>query len=121
MGDFDIPEPYVWDESFRVFYDNIDDEHKGLFKGIFDCGADPSNADKLASLVKLVIDHFKDEEGMMKKENYDGLTSHNVIHTTFVKKIEGLRCPLDDATINFAKKWLVNHIKGVDFKYKGKL
>jgi hemerythrin family non-heme iron protein len=121
MGDFAVPEPYVWDESFRVFYDNIDDEHKGLFKGIFDCGAAPADSAKLASLLQLVIDHFVDEESMMKKTNFDGLPTHNKIHTEFVDKLKSLSCPLDDATIAFAKKWLVNHIKGVDFKYKGKL
>ena len=88
-------------------YDNIDDEHRLLFKGIFDCAAAPADGAKLATLLQNVIDHFADEEGMMKKTNYDGLTGHNKIHTEFVAKLTALSCPLDDATIAFAKKWSV--------------
>ena len=89
-------------------YDNIDGEHKGLFKGIFDCAAAPADSAKLASLLQLVKDHFTDEEGMMKKTNFDGLPTHNKIHTEFVDKLTSLSCPLDDATIAFAKKWSVS-------------
>ena len=88
-------------------YDNIDDEHRLLFKGIFDCAAAPADGAKLATLLQNVIDHFADEEGMMKKTNYDGLSGHNKIHTEFVAKLTALSCPLDDATIGFAKKWSV--------------
>ena len=120
MG-FDIPEPYVWDESFKVFYEQLDKEHQGLFQGIFACAAARSDAGKLASLTKLVKEHFSYEEGQMSKAGYSDLASHAKIHAEFVTKLENLSCPLDDATINFAKDWLVQHIKGIDFKYKGKL
>ncbi|XP_013415662.1 myohemerythrin [Lingula anatina] len=120
MG-FEIPEPFCWDESFRVFYENLDEEHKGIFKGIFDCAGDRGNSDKLNALVKVTANHFDDEEGMMSKANWEDFPQHKKCHDEFLAKLKSLSCPLDDATINFAKDWLVNHIKGVDFKYKGKL
>jgi hemerythrin family non-heme iron protein len=121
MGKFPIPEPYCWDESFCVFYANLDEEHKGLFNGIFECAGARGDAGKLKSLTQLVKDHFKDEEGMMQKANYADFPTHHTIHADFVSKLEALSVPLSDDTIHFAKEWLVDHIKGVDFNYKGKL
>jgi hemerythrin len=119
MG-FDIPEPYCWDESFRVFYDQIDDEHKGLFQGIFNC-TKTNDAATLAKLVQAVKDHFTYEEGMMQKANYSEFAVHKPLHTDFISKIDALKAPLNADQVHFAKEWLVNHIKGTDFKYKGKL
>jgi hemerythrin family non-heme iron protein len=120
MG-FEIPEPYVWDESFRVFYETLDEEHKGLFQAVFDVAAARSDAGKLAALVSKTVAHFTTEEGMMQAKNYPDFPAHKQIHETFVAKIKGLSTPVDDATVNFAKDWLVNHIKATDFKYKGLL
>nr|AQV13588.1 hemerythrin [Arichlidon gathofi]AQV13608.1 hemerythrin [Chaetozone sp. EP-2017]AQV13651.1 hemerythrin [Glycinde armigera]AQV13782.1 hemerythrin [Thysanocardia nigra]AQV13784.1 hemerythrin [Tomopteris sp. EP-2017]ASW22284.1 hemerythrin [Novocrania anomala] len=120
MG-YDIPEPYVWDESFRVFYDNIDEEHKGLFKGVFDCAGDKSSGAKLKHLITVVATHFRNEEGMMDAAKYDAVVPHKQAHHDFEAKLAALKTPLDQGTIDFAKDWLVNHIKGTDFKYKGKL
>lgn len=120
MG-FDVPEPYCWDESFRVDYDTIDTEHKGLFQGIFDCAGAPGDAGKLEFLVKAVVAHFNNEEAMFDKANYADKVVHKKAHDEFVAKINTLKAPLDGATLTFAKSWLVTHIKGTDFKYKGKL
>ncbi|KAK2191384.1 hypothetical protein NP493_53g08065 [Ridgeia piscesae] len=118
---FEIPDPYVWDESFRVMYDNIDAEHKAIFECIFNCAKDPANAGLLTKLYDVTDDHFKDEEGMMVKANYSDVTNHKQIHNDFLAKIKSLKAPLDDASVAWAKQWLVGHIKGIDFKYKGKL
>ncbi|KAK2191378.1 hypothetical protein NP493_53g08077 [Ridgeia piscesae] len=118
---FEVPDPYVWDESFRVMYDNIDSAHKAIFECIFNCAKDPSNAGLLTKLYQVTDDHFKDEEGMMVKANYSDVTNHKQIHVDFLAKIKGLKAPLDDASLAWAKQWLVGHIKGIDFKYKGKL
>jgi hemerythrin family non-heme iron protein len=120
MG-FEIPEPYVWDESFAVFYANLDEEHKGLFQAVFDVAGAKGDAGKLAALVSRTVAHFTTEEGMMQAKGYSDFTAHKAAHDAFVAKIKGLSAPVDDATVNFAKDWLVNHIKGTDFKYKGKL
>ncbi|CAH1796368.1 unnamed protein product [Owenia fusiformis] len=120
---FEIPEPYVWDDSFCVFYALLDDEHKGLFKGIFDLAAKPTDAAVLGSLISLVEKHFADEEEMMIAKKYDEklLTPHQKAHRDFVSDLKGLAAPVNKDSIDFAKKWLVNHIKGTDFKYKGRL
>ena len=42
----EVPQPYSWEESFMTFYQQIDEEHKGLFDCIqvrppqTDCGDD---------------------------------------------------------------------------------
>jgi hemerythrin family non-heme iron protein len=116
-----IPEPFVWDESFKVFYEKLDEEHKGLFKGIFDVAAAKGDGGKLNYLKGIVKTHFESEESLMKGANFADYSSHKSAHDDFLATLNGLSAPVSDDTVNFAKDWLVNHIKGTDFKYKGKL
>nr|AQV13723.1 hemerythrin [Paramphinome jeffreysii] len=120
MG-FTIPEPYAWDESFRVDYDSLDHEHQNLFKAIFDCAAAPGDGGKLAALVDVTSGHFSNEEGMMSSAGYGDYAAHKKMHDEFLGKIKGLSAPINDDTVKFAKNWLVTHIKATDHKYKGKL
>nr|ASW22293.1 hemerythrin [Priapulus sp. Pripap1] len=120
MG-YDIPDPYCCDDSFQVFDEQIDEEHKKIFNAIFDLAKAPGDGGALSALTKITTDHFSFEEGMMKKANYPDFDAHHAIHVEFLGKLNGLKCPVSGDTIQFAKQWLVDHIKGTDFKYKGKL
>jgi len=115
-----IPEPYSWDESFKVFYANLDDEHKGLFDGVFKCCKDNNKAN-FDSLLSLVTAHFKNEEGMMQAKKFSDFPGHKKMHDAFVAKAGALNVPLSAGDQNYIKDWLVQHIKDTDFKYKGKL
>nr|ASW22253.1 hemerythrin [Capilloventer sp. Capillo1] len=121
MSCFAIPDPFVWDETFKVFYDKLDTEHKGLFQGIFNVAANPSDAGALATLKQAVADHFASEEAMMKAGNYPDYTTHKAMHDDFTGTLNKVATPVSNDTIQFAKNWLVNHIKNTDFKYKDKL
>jgi hemerythrin len=57
----------------------------------------------------------------MQKAKYPDFDAHKLLHVDFLAKLKGLSAPLSAAQIQFAKEWLVNHIKDTDFKYKGKL
>nr|AQV13636.1 hemerythrin [Euphrosine capensis] len=116
-----IPEPFKWDESFKVFYTNLDDEHKGLFDGIFKVCESPSSQEALDDLYKKCADHFTTEEGMMQKANYGTYTAHKAIHDKFLADLKAVKPPVNTEGQHWAKDWLVNHIKGTDFKYKDQL
>ena len=44
---------------------------------------------------------------MMKAKNYADLPPHKKAHDDFIDKLTSLKCPLDDATILYAKDWSV--------------
>ena len=48
---------------------------------------------------------------MMQAKSYSDYPTHKKAHDDFIGKISGLACPLDDATINFAKDWSVCHTR----------
>merc|ERR1711890_1418 len=116
-----IPEPFKWDESFAVFYARLDDEHRGLFDGIFAVAASPNDAAVLAALKTLVVNHFSYEESQYEKiPGYD-VAGHKAKHAEFLKAAGPLQVPITPAQVIFMKQWLVDHITNTDFTYKGKI
>ena len=117
----DIPEPYTWDESFMTFYKQLDDEHKGLFDCIRECGEDPNNQEKYSNCKSLLRRHFDYEESeFCKVLDYD-CHGHYLKHFNFQTKFQSAKLPLDKNMISFAKNWLAQHIKNTDHAYRGKM
>jgi len=117
----EIPAPYVWDESFTTFYKRMDDEHKVLFDCVRECSEDPSNAEKYAFCKTKLRRHFDYEESeFCRVEDYD-CHGHYLKHYRFQTKFQAAHLPLTKEVTDFAKNWLVQHIKNTDFAYGGKL
>merc|ERR1712216_988366 len=117
----DVPEPYIWDESFMTFYKRIDDEHKVLFDCIRESAEDPSNAEKHAFCKTKLRMHFDYEEGeFCKVEGYD-CYGHYLKHYNFQTKFQSAHLPIPKEITDFIKNWLAQHIKNTDFTYKGLL
>merc|ERR1711890_150362 len=117
-----IPEPFKWDDSFAVFYKQLDEEHMGLFDGIFAVAAAPGDAGKLDSLKGKVVAHFQYEESQFSAAaGYGDTEAHKKKHAEFLAKAGPLQAPVDAPTVNFMKQWLVDHITQTDFGYKGKM
>eukprot|EP01124_Arcella_intermedia_P005629 TRINITY_DN1332_c0_g1_i3.p2 TRINITY_DN1332_c0_g1~~TRINITY_DN1332_c0_g1_i3.p2 ORF type:complete len:120 (+),score=40.34 TRINITY_DN1332_c0_g1_i3:105-464(+) len=116
---FPIPSPYVWDSSFDVGNDHMNEQHKNLFTLIdaLDKGRNEAN---FKALVDLVLLHFKEEEVHSQKIlSGDDFAAHKTIHDNLVSTVGGLNAgAIGDEQIAFLKNWLVNHIKGSDMKYK---
>merc|ERR1712216_595980 len=117
----DVPEPYIWDESFMTFYKRIDDEHKVLFDCIRESAEEPSNAEKHAFCKTKLRMHFDYEEGeFCKVEGYD-CYGHYLKHYNFQTKFQSAHLPIPKEITDEAKNWLAQHIKNTDFGYKGHL
>merc|ERR1739845_308604 len=58
----DVPEPYVWDESFATDYTRLDEEHDVLFAQILAVSQTPDSAEKLAALKDSMRKHFDYEQ-----------------------------------------------------------
>jgi hemerythrin len=121
---------YEWNESFRVGYEAIDEQHKQLFAAINDLIGKTKNAgDELKKSLDFLNDytirHFFDEEQIQLKYQYPGYEDHRKLH-------EGLKKDLHDIMVEWIMKgssdtlvagvktkigdWLVNHIQTQDVK-----
>nr|AQV13746.1 hemerythrin [Phascolosoma agassizii] len=120
MG-YEIPEPYIWDESFMVFYTDLDAEHKKLFEACFDCSKDKDSQENVDKFCEVTEDHFTNEEVYMMRALYPAFLPHKKMHDDFLMRLLELKAPISDQDVFFAKDWLVNHIKTTDFKYIGKI
>jgi len=119
----DVPRPYVWNPTFSVYYDRLDDEHVKLFDAIRDSVDHPADAGKLEFLQKIMKEHFDYEQGEFSKvpdfEEY--IADHIEKHNTFLAKLNAVSVPLDCDFINYVEDWLAQHIKNTDFAYRHKL
>eukprot|EP00008_Paramoeba_atlantica_P010115 CAMPEP_0201487668 /NCGR_PEP_ID=MMETSP0151_2-20130828/14817_1 /ASSEMBLY_ACC=CAM_ASM_000257 /TAXON_ID=200890 /ORGANISM="Paramoeba atlantica, Strain 621/1 / CCAP 1560/9" /LENGTH=120 /DNA_ID=CAMNT_0047872783 /DNA_START=56 /DNA_END=418 /DNA_ORIENTATION=+ len=114
-----IPEPFAWDPSFDIKVELFNEQHKGLFDGIAKLEKEPTMAN-LGTLAELVKVHFQAEEECFDANSYADAASHKATHAGFLQKVGDIKEVTPDV-VDFAKKWLVTHIKVTDVKYAGLL
>jgi hemerythrin len=120
-----------WDQSLSVKIDSIDDQHKKLIELISDFykQVNSSSNDKIISqLIKGMKDytilHFQTEEKYMEMLHYPDYYHHKKEHDAFVSKVLDLEERFNAGHVilsfeitDFLKKWIQNHIKGMDMLY----
>merc|ERR1711862_522890 len=83
-----VPEPYVWDTTFAVDYNRLDEEHNVLFANILAVSQDPSDAGKLQELVDNMKKHFDyEEQRFCAVPNYN-CVDHKMKHYKFFVVLE---------------------------------
>jgi hemerythrin len=123
-GEFD--RDIVWDENMKVGVNKIDLQHQELFEytnalmNAIRERKDQNEVEKVISFLnEYVINHFRDEEEIMREYNYPFLSFQKEQHKKFIKYFKGVKGELKEMRegrtyIRFRIQllvvdWLVNH------------
>lgn len=123
---------YKWDSSLECGYEQVDNQHKQLIAAVnnlMEASAsgkgDKAVMETLDFLTGYAIKHFADEEKLQITFNYPDYLNHKRIHdefksvvTSLVKRVskEGPTEELINEVSTIIGSWLLNHIKGDDFR-----
>jgi hemerythrin len=123
---------YKWDSSLETGNKIIDGQHKQLIaalNNLLDACRDGKGQEELMTTVEFlngyIIKHFSDEEKTMTKNKYPDYALHHRYHDEFKLLVHGItkQFQKDGPTDALVAKvhssiadWLLNHIKGDDFK-----
>lgn len=123
---------YQWDVSLETGYEKVDNQHRQLFKALNNI-IEASNLGKgseevfktLDFLTGYTIMHFSDEEKLMVKYDYPDYLIHKRYHDDFKGTVgdftqrlvkEGPTEEMVGIVTTAVGDWLLNHIKGDDFR-----
>ncbi len=120
----------TWDNSLSVQIPEIDDDHRKLVElfNILNKAVTEEDSPEyidavLDELTSLTIWHFKHEERLMLKYNYNGITEHKLEHAELVESVQQLQQKLRQQgtsisveDIEFLEHWLTGHILGTDME-----
>jgi len=123
---------YKWDSNLETGYEKIDNQHKQLVAAVnnlMDASAqgkgDKAVLETLDFLTGYAIKHFADEEQLQTTHNYPDYLNHKRLHDEFKvvvgdlnKRVakEGPSVEMIDIVSSTVGAWLLNHIKGDDFR-----
>jgi len=123
---------YKWDSSLESGYDKVDNQHRQLVAAVNNLMEASANGkgdkavmDTLDFLTGYAVKHFADEEKLQKDYEYPDYLNHKRIHDEFKgvvadlsKRVmkEGPTVELIDVVSSTIGAWLLNHIKGDDFR-----
>lgn len=121
-----------WSEKYSVGNEMIDIQHKMLFSIINELSYHITSGDGLNRIEEVLEKmsiyasmHFRTEEDLLFKANYDELGKHKVYHESFKKEIlhatQNLISNKHMDTVvevhKFLQSWLTSHILDEDVKY----
>ncbi|MBW8886475.1 MAG: hemerythrin family protein [Fibrobacteres bacterium] len=122
---------FVWSPLYTVGVPDIDGQHKGLMCAMHEYYLCQSNEEHdqargaLGRLLTLTVNHFQDEEELMRQARFPHIKDHMRTHRELLHVMDGLarkylKAP-NTATAgrlcNFFRVWLTRHILGDDKKY----
>jgi len=122
---------FKWSSDYSVNIKTIDDQHQELvnilnrlFVAVCMREGDKVIAGILDALMDYTKKHFSLEERLMRMAGYKDLEAHMEEHKKLLDQLDKL-CkkyliedkPIYFEMLNFLKKWLKEHIKGVDTRY----
>lgn len=123
--------PLVWDATFSVNANVLDEQHKALFSIMNELGsAREQNLEKveiLAIITKLYnysSTHFRDEEALLEQKKFTGISDQQTHHAIFLdyvidleRKVKAGIADVDAEIMTFLKVWWKEHILKMDKKY----
>jgi hemerythrin len=123
---------YQWDSSLETGYQKIDNQHKQLvtaLNNIIAASKEGKGKDEIFKtldfLTGYTIMHFSDEEKLMVKYEYADYLVHKGYHDDFKLTVgeltqrlvnEGPTEEMVNVVSTAIGEWLLNHIKGDDFR-----
>jgi hemerythrin len=124
---------FVWNPDLSVGIEKIDNQHKKLFE-IVDQLTEACNERRgkeevgnvLNFLKGYVVEHFRDEEGVMLQYKYPKFLAHKQIHVDFTKTVEDLCQKYNTEGVGLAVllqtnktvyAWLKSHIFEMDKEF----
>lgn len=124
---------FSWNQKYSVGVQAVDSQHMGLFSilnelhaGMMSGQGKDLTGPMLKKLLEYTRTHFRDEERMMAKTLYPGLTEHKVLHQELVKQVDSYvarfergEITLNAHLLNFLRDWLTSHIQKTDQQYSG--
>lgn len=118
----------LWSEDYEIGNELIDGEHKEIFARIdllMAAKTDDEVRQMAVFMANYVVEHFRDEEELMRSVGYPDYDAHRQLHAEFRQSIEakvmqintsveleGLKVELYNETF----RWLIGHVLGVDTK-----
>ncbi|MDQ7784845.1 MAG: bacteriohemerythrin [Desulfomonilaceae bacterium] len=124
--------PIEWNEDLKVGVEEIDEQHRELFRRVNDLaeamwdGKGKEESGKVMDFLgDYVVTHFATEERHMSSQGYPDYAAHKRLHDRFVEDFYTLRSQFDSGEVTSSMvirildetcEWLKSHIKGTDKK-----
>jgi hemerythrin-like metal-binding protein len=123
---------YDWTDDWSVGVRQMDQHHKRLFDIINKLHEEMKKGikpEKVAAIIKELLDytkyHFGEEEKLMERVNYTGLSAQKNAHRKFIDQIQEYKDKADQgqgvflsaSIVRTVGDWLKNHIGTMDKKY----
>jgi hemerythrin len=123
---------YQWDSSLECGYELVDNQHKQLVAAVNNLmeasqsgQGDQAVMQTMDFLTGYTIKHFADEEKLQQQYDYPDYLNHKRLHDEFKVTVKGLTerlikegpgPELVNVVSSAIAAWLLNHIKGDDFR-----
>jgi len=125
----------TWDETYSVRVKKLDEQHQKLFallnalhEAMRHGSGQAAVRETLHELATYTLTHFRAEEELMRKTNYQGFAAHQAEHQRFVAKVQQFTQDLEAGrnvssmqVVGFIKDWLAAHIRKTDRSYSAHL
>jgi len=118
----------IWDNTLSVQIQEIDEDHRrlvDLYNILIHAVVEENAANYIEAvmdeLISCTVWHFKHEERLMLKYDYDGFAEHKAEHQELIESARELQQkllhegkPVSSEDIQFLEHWLIGHILGTD-------